>query len=670
MDTIPELTKDLADSIALTARTQLRTSRTYKNPRMKDIGESEDLYFGIVKKQARNPFNESFPFMSGFVDGLMAKLDDLPNIEFSHTDEADYVSAQKYQALFDQQVNSTLPEAQWALKDRWCRKLALFSGVGIYCLYGESSGGQFKLHFDVKDYYDFHCEPGGGGNLESHLFCGEENIFKSKEDLLAGVASGHYDMGQVDRVLGGVAGPASTAGSKDNASSDGDTQRLNRHRGLGLDPQTNNYVGQDIYKFCQWYLVFKGIRWYCLFEENTGTWIRVKALRELFPVVPETGDALWPYVAWHTNEEARVFWSKAPCDDARPIARNVNRLLNQELYNREKKNNGQRAYDPEMYHDLESLMDNRPDGLTPFDSKGGTRSAAQGIHTFEVGEITGTLELVTYLDAFTSSKTGTQTKTENMKPSNQKVGVYFGELKQIEERVSLYNKSFKEAWAQLGYRFIQAVDDHVTKPIQIQMMGADGIEWSEFTAKDKQRNRDFNIRIIGGSEELQESLAKNAKKLEGLPGIATANPRWKDTQMMKAMGYTDDEIKDAFSTLTPASKELMAEAAKAVDDIARGKTPSLNYSANVTFCQKLMDLALEINDLKVQNKIYEYITSHAKIVAQNEARSVAKMIGDKNIAQFNSAPTINGMGPDMGPTAPVAPVAPALPAQNTGIPVA
>jgi hypothetical protein len=643
MAKIPDLTKGLADEIAKTAKVQLRTSRQYKMQRMKDIGESEDLYYGIVKKQARNPFNESFPFMSGFIDGLMGKLDDMPQIEFSHTDEADYNSARKYQALFDQEVSSVLPEASWAKKDRWCRNMALFSGVGVYCLYGESYEGKFKLHFDIKDFYDFHCEPGGGGDLEQHLFCGEESIFKTRDQLLDGVSEGYYDEGQVMELL-------TKGGSSDYKQNDDiDNQRLNRHRAMGLDPQTNNYVGEDVYKFVQWYLHYKGIRWYCLFEENTGAWIRVKALQEMFPATKHTGDALYPYVVWHTHENARVFWSKAPADDARPIARNVNRLLNQELYNREKKNNGQRAYDPEMYHDLESLMDNRPDGLTPFDSKGGTRQASQGIYTFQVGDLGGTLDLVSYLDGYASQKTGTQSKTQTEKPADQKVGVFFGELKQIEERVGIYNRSFREAWAQLGYRFIQAVDDHVTQPIAVQMLGADGLEWGEFTAQDKQRNRDFNIRIKGGNAELQESLAKDARKQSALGLLQTVNPRWKDTEAMKTAGYTDDEMKDAFSMLNPASKELISEACKAVDDISRGRPVKLNYSANLAYIQKLVDMAQELNDQMIQGQIYDLVIAHGEIVAENEARSAVQMIQNKRLETFNKNPLAPGGGaPVMG----------------------
>lgn len=654
---VPELTRELADQIGKTAKVQLRTSRQYKMQRMKDIGESEDLYFGIAKKQIRNPFNDCYPFMSGFVDGLMGKLDDVPEVEFTPQDEADFNSARKYQALFNQQVNSSLPNAMWAKKDRWCRKFALFSGVGVYCIYGESYDGNFTLHFDVKDYYDFHSEPGGGGDLEQHLFCGEEGVFKTREELLDGVGAEYYDEAQVMSILT-MGNPSEFKQNEDQVN-----QRLNRHRGLGLDPQTNNYVGQDLYKFCQWYLKFQGVRWYCLFEETTGTWIRIKPLRDIFPIVPQTGEALYPYVAWHTHEDARLFWSKSPCDDARPIGVSINRLVNQELYNREKKNNGQRAYDPEMYHDLEALADNRPDGLVPYDSKGGLRRASDGIHTFEVGELSGTVELIQWMDGYTSQKTGTSSQTQSSKPANQKVGIFFGEMKQIEERVSLYNKSLKEAWAQLGYRFIQAVDDHVTKPMAVQMMGADGLEWGEFTPEDKQRNRDFNIKIKGGNDELQESLAQSARKVEALKLAGTVNPRWKDKETLKAAGYTDEELKEAFSNVPPASQELISEAAKAVDDIARGKAVRVNQSANVAFCQKLIDEAGEIDDLDVQNKIYDYVLMHTKIVAQNEARTAISMLQDKNMANFNNAGApVPGEGGapspvpnDMGPSAPIIP---------------
>lgn len=643
---VPELTREVANQISTTSKVQLRTSRMYKSARMTQIAESENLYFGVVPKTLRNPFNDSFPFMSGFVDTLVSKLDDPPEAEITESDEADYLSAKKYQAAFDQEVASTLPHAKWAKKDRWCRKQAIFSGVGVYKIYGENYDGDFKCCFDVVDYYDFHCEPGGGGDLEGHLFAGQESIFKTKEELVYGAKEGYYDEQQVGTLL--AVGNASEY--KDNQ--DEYNQRLNRHRAMQLDPQSNNYTGQALFKFAEWILTYQGVRFYCLFEVNSGAWIRVKALREMFPTVQSTGEALLPWVAWHTHEDARVFWSKAPADDARPIAKSVNRLLNQELYNREKRNHDQRYYDPEMFYDVEALQSQQLDGLIPFDSKGGTRTPNNGIYKVELGEITGTIDLVSFLDSFNGTKTGTTPGSQGAAPKDQKVGIYFGELKQIEGRLGLYNKSYKEAWAEIVYRYIQALDDHVTKPMAIKMYGSDGLKWDNLTPADKKRVRDFGIKIKGGQDELAENLAKNQRKSEGLKLTTTVNPRWKDEQILKASGYNEEDLKDAFNNLPPASRELMAEAAQAVDDISRGRSPKLNPGANKAFMQKLIDEGMEMEDADVAIKVYDYATAHIAIVAANEARTAMNMIAERNARDA-------GMG---GPNMPV------KPAQNGSLP--
>lgn len=645
---VPELTKQVADDITKTAQVQLRTSRMYKMDRMRQISESEDLYFGVVKPTLRNPFNDSFPFMSGFVDTLVSKLDDPPEVEITESDEADYISAQKYQAAFNQEVASTLPNAKWARKDRYCRKMAIFSGVGVYTIYGENYDGTFRCNFDVVDYYDFHCEPGGGGDLESHIFVGQEGIFKTREELLYGAKEGDYDEHQVGSLL--------TIGSASEYKQNQDDYNIrnNRHRAMGLDPQSNNYVGQDLYKFAQFILLYKGVRFYTLFEVNTGTWIRVKALRDMFPIVPEIGEALLPYVAWQTHEDARVFWSKSPADDARPIARTINRLLNQELYNREKQNFDQRYYDPEMFYDVEALQSQQLDGLIPFDSKGGTRQASQGIYKVGIGEISGTIDLVSFLDAFTGTKTGTTPGSQGTAPQDQKVGIYFGELKQIEGRLGLYNKSYREAWADLTYRFIQTLDENVTQPMAIKMYGANGISWDTLNPQDKKRVRDFGITIKGGQDELTENLAKNERKAAGLKMVTTVNPKWKDEQILKTAGFDEEQLKDAFSMLPPASRELMAEAAQAIDDIARGRSPKLNPGANLAYMQKLINEGEKCDDAKIAIKIYDFANAHASIVAANEARSAIKIMQDFNMKQ-------QGMDPNGQPLAPMAPAAPAAP---------
>lgn len=641
---VPELTKELADDIAYTAKLQLQTSRQFKTQRLKQIEESEDLYFGVVKKTLKNPFNDSFPFMPGFVDTIVSKLDEAPSVELEHNDEGDYKYAKKYEAFLSQEMQSPLPNAQWGLKDRWCRKMAIFSGVGVYSVNAEVTENEdFVLDFRVFDYYDFHCEPAGGGDLESHLFCGNENIFLTKEALKEGARDAKYDALQVQDLL--------SFGKKDEYKEQDveSYKRYNRHRALALDPESNNYTGQEIFKFVQWYLTYQGVRWYVLFEENTGKWIRIKPLRDILPIVPQLGESLWPYVAWHTHEEASVFWSKAPADDARPIAKNMNRLLNQELYNREKRNMGQRAYDPEIYYDAESLADWRPDGLVPFDSKGGSIPASNGIYEFKTGDLTGTVDFVQFLDGFAGQKTGVTPGTQGKAPADQKVGIFYGELQQVEARMGLLNRSYKEAWQGIVYRSIMLMDKYITKPISIKMYGSEGAEWAELTPEDKQRKRDFGIKIKGGQDELQETLQKNARKAQALGTVQTVNPRWKDVEALRAGGYSDEELKDAFNNLPIASQELIAEAKQALDEITNGKQPKLNPGANMAFIQRIIDEADEADDDQLAIKFYDYATAHAEIVAENEARNLKAVMLNKQMGAMADPNNPMAMSPQGQP---------------------
>lgn len=632
----------MADEIARTAQRQLTMSRQFKYPRMKEIAESENLYYGVVKKTIKNPFNESFPYMSGFVDTLMSDMDDPPTVELDNKDEADLKSAKKYESFISQEMRSPTPNAQWALKDRWCKKFAIFSGFGVYCIYADTQNGQFTLSLEVVDYYDFHCEPAGGGDLESHLFCGRENIFKTEEEIIDGAKAEKYDQEQVTKLMQGSSGNA----YKDNQ--DELNLRINRYRAMGLDPLTSNYTGQTLYKLCEWYLTYKGVRWYCLFEPKTATWIRIKALREMFKPIPQTGEALWPFVAWHTNEDARLFYSKSPADDARPIGYTINRLLNQELYNREKKNTGKYAYDPNMFYDVEALNSWRPDEGVPFDSKNGTRAASQGYMKFAQGDLSSSIDLVSFLDAYSGQKTATGPEAQGAAPANQKVGIFFGQLKQIQGRLGLTNKSYSDAWQQLVYRAIMLIDDQLSQPVAIEMLGSRGLEWDELTPADKQRARDFGITIANSGERQMQEQQADAQKTNALSLTMSVNPKWKDYQLLKTAGFTTDDIKNAWTDVPLGTEELLSEAAQALDDISRGKKPKLNQSANLAYVQKLMDDALDINDLKVQGKIYDFITAHSVIVARNESRNLQSLIKTKRMAQFMAPQT-----PAPAPTQPI-----------------
>ena len=626
---MPKLTKELADNITLTCAEQLGVSEKFKQPRMAQIKESEDLYFGIVQKTLKNPFNYSFPFMSGFVDHFLSKIDDPPEINFEPQDEADFKVAEKVTAAFAKEKSSVLPEAKWALKDRWVKKMGIFSGRGIYKYFAESPGGIYTPNFSAVDYYDFHCEPDGGGHLDNHIFKGHDFIYKTKEELLTGVKDGYYDQMQVADLIGNY----NEDDYKDNEDDMG--SRNNRAQAMKLDPVSNNYLGEPTFRFAEWYLLYKGVQWYVLWEVKTKKWIRIKPLEEIIP------KKLSPFVSWATHEEARLFWSKAPADDARPLAQYLNKLLNQELYNREKQNTGQRAYDAEMFHDVEALSHWRPDGLVPADTRNGNKPIAAGIYEFKVSGLSGGVDMVKFLDSFFGQKTGSTPGSQGATEGGKKVGIYFGELEQVNQFIGVRNKSFREAWAELGLRYVYGLDEHLhNDEIQIKLMGAGGIEWNKLTKNDLKRNRMLDIKITGGNEEKEKSAIEKQVKTNALTQVLTANPRWKDEEILKNAGYTEEDIKKAFSMLPPASEKLMSEAAQAIQDIVQKKSPQLNRAANSAFMQKVVDYAVS-NDLKqdIYDALIEFAISHGEIAAENEARAAMKFLQEAN----NSVPEKKGI---------------------------
>jgi len=603
---------------------QYDTSRSYKQERLKQIQESEDLYFGKKGDSMTDPFTEPFPFMEGYIDHALAKIDDPPQIEFRGVDDADKKTGKKLTGAVAQEIDSTEPHAMWPLKDRICKRSALFSGVGAMSIYGDRTPG-LKIHFDHIDYYDFHMEPGGGPILENHMFSGQDNIFRTKEELVKGAKSGYYDRIAVTELLAG------TGKSEYRDTLDQYDERHNRDERLGLQPGQHNYVGTELFRLANWFPIIDGERYHVVFDTAHGLPLRAVRLSDI------SGLDLPPYVIWHTSENANMAWSKAPADSARAIAKIFDKFVQQEAYNREKINfGGARGYDPEMVKDLSALMDNRPDNYFPVDTKSGRRKIQEAVHQFQTGQITNTLDFLTWLDTMFGQKAGQTPGSQGVAEKDKKVGIYIGEMQQVQDRIGLTNKSYSEAWKRVGIRFFHALKDNLKgEKLAIQQYGSEAVDLADMELGQNELGdiKRFRINIVGGAADAEMNEIKKKQKSEAVIATATANPRWKDEQILRNAGYEDEDIKQAFSPLTPASEDLTSEAAQAIEDILKGETPELNRGATVEFMQYLIDRGdtLTLKDKKKENelatKIYEYAQAHVQIIMGNEERRALSVPG-------------------------------------------
>jgi hypothetical protein len=639
--------QELKRKLSLIAQRQIKAGVDFKKPRIKQIQKFEDMYANKVTKALKNRFNIPLPILSGFVDTLKSKIDDAPIITFTRREEADTKIAKKVSALWEK--DSGDDNGQWAFIDRLVKNLAIFSGRGIYKIFSESDP-QYKSYLEPRDYYDFYCEPQGGPDLEKHIFLGEQNIFKTKDELIQGSAKGYYDR---RAVLNLITSNNASNGLKIQKDVE---QKLNRSRSLNLDANANNFVGEDLYNLTEHYMVYEGVRYCLLLEESTGICIRAEKLADLFEVDPILGDALWPYVSFATHEDNYNFWSKGPCDDIYPVAEATRIIFNQSLDNLQKRNWNQRAFDDKIFPDP-SKLEWRPDGLVNADIPAG-KSIRDGIYEFQTNDTTTiTVNLMGFIDNFIGQKTGITPGAQGASDGDKKVGIFFGEMEQVADRLGLTNKIYKGAWAQLGKRWLRGVKAHLNEKTAVQILGSNGIEWDEL---DKNEITDLNIKVSGGSDDAKFNEMEKQRKIAVLDKIIVnptlvgkINADWIIEEQLKTGGYDPEDIKRAIDVNNFGDQDLMTEAAKAIQDILKGKKVKINRGATTGFIQKIIDFAwdTELNE-KEFDSLIAYAESHIMIATDNMARKAQSIVRERNIA------TAQPQAPGMPLNAPVSPAMP------------
>jgi len=203
-------------------------------------------------KKLRQLFSVAIPVFPGMIDTLNAQYDEPIRLEFKEGDASDYFKVQKINGAFQMEIMDTAKNSKWDSKLRMARRDAIMSGRGIL-RYTVESDPEYKSSLTNVSLKNFHFQPRGGKDLENHLFAGEEDIEKTKSELKAGAKNGDYNQAQVDKLI-------KNSSDTQYYPEGGATfqERLERFKPLGLDPDNNSYVGEAVYKICQWILNING----------------------------------------------------------------------------------------------------------------------------------------------------------------------------------------------------------------------------------------------------------------------------------------------------------------------------------------------------------------------------------------------------------------------------
>jgi hypothetical protein len=639
----------LGEDLVKIAVKQLASSAEFKRPRLMRIKKYEELYAGKIARQPRVRFNVPIPVFPGMIDTLQADLNDRVDLEFVEKNPADFKAVQKLNAAWQQQSSEVRLGGMWQKKFRWARRDLIFSGRGIIKTFGQSD--PFAVNMDQVSYLDFHCEPMGGGHLETHLFAGQESIYRSESQLKENADAGIYDKGQVKKLIDLVGGSEYRSYLDSVWASYAEYQA--RFSALDLNAE-NNYVGEKMFHLAEWVMTYKGKRWYLVFEPYTGIWVRCDKLTDVF------SNGLFPWTSWASHENDKLFWSKAFADDLYPVAESIVVLFNQDLENRQRRMSNARAYDKDMFKNVQELFEAQSgrDRLVRANTFGGTRRISEGVYEFQTPEITGTINLIEWLEGNTGKNLGVSDLQQGAsQPASKKVRVAYAELAQISKRLAFSSAPFIEMAKEIGGRFIGVVKDYLTEPMAVKVLGENGFELTELKRVELNTEEEIGASVTSKSSMDEENREKTAGRKEALTLLANSpniNSRWRDEEILRTGGYSDEAIKVAMDTSSDFSRVLQAEVSQAIISIMNGKMPPTNFGVDWRYLQTMMDFAIDHRSDKKGQKAFplfeQYIQRHLPIAMDNAKRR----------AMFKN-PQAMGMGDESGAASPLSRVARASP---------
>jgi hypothetical protein len=629
---------ELKDKIAHVAVRQLETSETYRQPRLKEIRENEDMVAGVVKPALQGRYNVPFDgvIASGFVETMVAQNNKTPVIKFKDTKGSNLQSVMKIQAMWESDMGVT--KQNWAKKDRLSKRLAAVANIGIFEYYA-SSDPKYKGTLHNIDHYDFHCEPNGGSDIEDHVFKGVYNQYRTKEKIIELGKTGYYDANQVNTLLRSYTTPDY------KFNEDMHRNKIERMNSLGLDVESNNYIGTQVFNTARWVTQYEGEQWYMEFDYRSGIWLKCELLKDVFE------SEVSPWVVWTPVEHAFTLWTPGLFDQIKPVAEAIRINLNEVLNNNRKRNWDMKAVDTTMFPDL-SQLNWRQDGIVQAKVPMG-QSIQNGIYHFQTPEISGALNLNQYLNDFLGINTGISDQTKG-ESSQDTLGIAKINELQVSKRMKLIGDSYTEAYARLAYRWDWGLYEHLTTGMAVKTIGADGAQMESIMKEDV--DPDYDVEVITSHDDQVESEQKKAMKAQAMERISVnpiamqaINPKWYVEQELLIGGWSQEEVRLAMDTQNDATDEVLSIADKNIERIMAGKEPKEARNATTGYLQRIHTFMQDNEQLTPEQLValQTHFDAHVEIAAENKARQTAGVAGN-NPDELQS----NQLNNDTGQTIP------------------
>lgn len=596
----------------------------YRQKREQDWLSVNDLYYGKKKVSLITKANVHVPKMHGTIETFIAKVDTDVKIDFDAIEEGDKVKAAKMNSL----IHRDMSIGEWDLKDVVAKKQGAKFGRAIYKKWSTNENG-FCDYLEVISCFDFIIDPLAGGlePMKKARYMGVDNIIKTIDELKD--EPDDYDMEEVEA----MAMQMKSDRQADNQYGSKAAERMS----LRLSDAV--FVSSNAVRLVEWYTYWEGEKWYVLFSPDFQRIVRAEPLVEVFD------NNEFPFSTWAVFPELDEFWTPGIGELVKEVNIVQNISISQILDNNAFQNYGMTAYDTTKIDDPMQLVP-RPAGKVPVN--GDPRAAIMKLQFPSLDQAVTVYNLV---ENIFDKESGVNATAKGMPHSKRMSATEFaGLIEQTADRFFSANKTYQPCLKRIAKLYKDGVEQNMTRTKRIRILGADGFEWSEVTAKDASADLDISI-STGAIEEQNKNLqrdrfgefvARNAQN----PLVNKRMLTEKDAQLS---GLTQPEIDRLLHPELESDWKILSEASEE-NEILLDKEAKPNQAATVGHVEKHLFYLKTTNGLSKEQR--ERILAHAKaevpIASANEAlranKLITQQIGARNM-EISSAAAMEALTP-------------------------
>jgi hypothetical protein len=552
--------------------------------------------------------------MRGFTNTLLSKIDKSITFKYKAPEAGDYLKALYLNSLKDQDKK----QGNWDFIDLLGKEDNIIYGrtINLYQS-GKDKQGNYTSKLSLIDPKDFLIDPeAGGSDKEKALYMGWWGTKITKKQLDDGIKEGKYIKTETQRLL------RTSGNNTEETQEDEDKQ----NRAIKYSRHERILQKDNIFKFYTWFTTDEEDERYYMVLTPSGQCVRCQKWNE----IKKSGKyPIWTYAAYPNDRE---FWTPSPADYVRKIFLSQEKTIRQMIDNSEQTNKPQTIIKPDKIQNLHQLKYNEKSRYIQIDEDA---SPNEVVNALPVAPLQNAMNVYEMLEKIAQFESGITADVRGVSDEDV-LGIYEGNLQQASDRIGLYNKNISDGYREFGILYKEGIDDNLTKPQAVEIMGAEGLEVKKITRKDvRPDGKDYDVVIESSSTDAKNDNIDKKNKLtfiNAYKGSEDINQKVLFEKGANIVGFDEDDVKEMLNTQDFSIVRVLREADRIYQDLIKGREVELYNEADTGFQQRLLDLKIRNkNNITIEqdSRVENYMKEIMPIVERNMARRLSNKLAEQ-----------------------------------------